>query len=402
MAVGLRVPGALERITGITIGVGAAGIRKRDRNDVAVLLCEPGTQAAACFTRNRFQAAPVRVAREYLAVNPRPRALVINSGNANAGTGDSGIADARAVCGALAASLGVDETEVLPFSTGVIGQRLPVSKITDALPRATDSAVPDGWLDAARAIMTTDTLPKGGSRRLEVKGRTATLTGIVKGSGMIHPDMATMLAFIATDAAIQAPDLQACLERAVNQSFNRSTVDGDTSTNDACVLLATGQGPAVAGDDLNRFQAALDDLCRELAQAVVRDGEGATKFVEIAVSGAASEDDARTVALTVAHSPLVKTALFASDANWGRLLAAVGRAPVDRLEVDKVSLSVNGCRMLQDGAVDPDYTEDLGAAAMAPEDIVITIELGIGAGECSVWTSDLSHEYVRINAEYRT
>lgn len=402
MAVGLKAPVHLLPVPGITVGIGAAGIRKRDRNDVAILLCEPGTQVAACFTRNRFQAAPVRVARDNLAARPSPRALVVNSGNANAGTGDEGVADALAVCGALAESMGVDADEVLPFSTGIIGQRLPVSNIVDALPGAVNTAAPELWLEAAKAIMTTDTVPKGASRRIELEAGTVTLTGIVKGSGMICPDMATMLAFVATDAGIEAAALQDCLNHAVRQSFNRTTVDGDTSTNDACVLLATGKGPAIEGTDRRRFQAALDDLCRQLAQAVVRDGEGATKFVEVAVSGAGSDEDARAVAITVAHSPLVKTALFASDANWGRILAAVGRAPSQRLEVDKVKLDINGCRILQNGSIDPGYTEEQGAAAMAPADIVIAIDLGLGDGRYTVWTSDLSHEYVRINAEYRT
>jgi len=344
----------------------------------------------------------VILAREHLAARPEPRALIINSGNANAGTGEAGLADARAVCGALAGALGVDQAEVLPFSTGVIGERLPVARITDALPGLAGNAVPDGWLDAARAIMTTDTLPKGASRRVALAGGPVTLTGIVKGSGMIRPDMATMLAFVATDVDIPAQQLQASLTRAVDGSFNRITVDGDTSTNDACVLLATGRGSAVTGGDAERFQEALDDLCRELAQAVVRDGEGATKFVEVAVQGAASEADARAVAMTVAHSPLVKTALFASDANWGRILAAVGRAPVKHLEIDSTGITINDCAIVTNGEPDPGYEEARGAAAMAEAEIHIAIDLGLGATAYSVWTSDLSHDYVTINAEYRT
>lgn len=402
MAVGLQAPDSLPAIAGITVGTGAAGIRRRDREDLVVFLCEPGTRAAGCFTRNRFQAAPVIVAREHLAARPEPRALVINSGNANAGTGESGLADARAVCRALADLNGISEAEVLPFSTGVIGQRLPAARIAECLPAVVAKAAPDGWLDAARAIMTTDTVPKGAWRRIETGAGPVTLTGIVKGSGMICPDMATMLAFVATDASIPGTGLQDCLSRAVEQSFNRTTVDGDTSTNDACMLLATGKGPALADADLARFQAALDDLCLELAQAVVRDGEGATKFVEVAVSGAASDDDARRVALTVAHSPLVKTALFASDANWGRILAAVGRAPVERLDVARVGIAVNGCIIVSAGGVDPGYREEQGAAAMAAAEITIAVDLGLGTGSCSIWTSDLSHDYVTINAEYRT
>jgi glutamate N-acetyltransferase / amino-acid N-acetyltransferase len=369
---------------------------------LAVILCEPGTRAAGCFTRNRFEAAPVILARESLAACASPRALVINSGNANAGTGEAGLEDARVVCRALADLEGAAEAEVLPFSTGVIGQRLPVENIVDTLPGVLANATPEGWLDAARAIMTTDTVPKGGWRRIDTSAGEITLTGIVKGSGMICPDMATMLAFIATDASLPEPALRDCLRHAVERSFNRITVDGDTSTNDACMLLATGRRGELAGDDLERFQAALDDLCRELAQAVVRDAEGATKFVEVAVSGAAADGDARRVAMTVAHSPLVKTALFASDANWGRILAAVGRAPVERLDVGRVGIAVNGCTIVSNGGVDPDYEEDRGAAAMAQEEIRIAIDLGLGAGACSVWTSDLSHGYVTINAEYRT
>jgi len=402
LAVGLKAPDSLAEIDGITLATAAAGIRKGARPDVALIRCEPGTRAAACFTRNRFQAAPVLLAREHLAARPRPRALIINSGNANAGTGEAGLADARAVCRTLADTLGVDEAEVLPFSTGVIGQRLPVARLSETFPALASAATAGGWLDAARAIMTTDTVPKGASRRVALPGGPATLTGIVKGSGMIRPDMATMLAFIATDADIPAQALQGSLTQAVDRSFNRVTVDGDTSTNDACVLLATGRGPAVSDDDRERFQEALDELCRELAQAVVRDAEGATKFVEVAVQGAASEADARAVAMTVAHSPLVKTALFASDANWGRILAAVGRAPVEHLDVDRAGIVINGCTIVTHGGLDPDYTEPRGAAAMAEAEIRIVIDLGLGAAAFSVWTSDLSHDYVTINAEYRT
>lgn len=402
MAVGLRAPGSLPPVAGIKIGVANAGIRKPDRPDVAVILCEPGTVAAACFTRNRFQAAPVVLAREHLAVRREARALVINSGNANAGTGEAGIADARAICRALAELAGAQPEEVLPFSTGIIGERLPADRITDALPGIIEGCTADGWLRAASAIMTTDTVAKGASRSLDIDGRAVTITGIAKGSGMICPDMATMLAFVATDAAVDAGALKTHLDQAVARSFNRITVDGDTSTNDACVLLATGRGPRIREQDAESFQTALDALCLELAQAIVRDGEGATKFVEVAVSGAVDDEAALTVARSVAHSPLVKTALSASDANWGRILAAVGRAPVERLEVNRITLAINDCRIVRDGAVDPDYTEERGMATMAGEEIAIAIDLGIGDGRGSVWTCDLSREYVRINAEYRT
>ncbi|MBS1270299.1 MAG: Arginine biosynthesis bifunctional protein ArgJ [Gammaproteobacteria bacterium] len=402
MAVGLKSPSALPEIAGITVGVGAAGIRKRDRNDLAVLLCEPGTQAAGCFTRNRFQAAPVTVAREHLAARAAPRALVINSGNANAGTGDAGVADAKAVCRAVAEARGAEVEEVLPFSTGVIGQRLPCDNIIGALPGMIENASPDGWTEAAKAIMTTDTVPKGAWRRIEVNDVPVTITGIAKGSGMIRPDMATMLVFLATDARIPAMKLREYLGHAVNRTFNCITVDGDTSTNDACILLASGKRAGIDGSDQDRFQHALDDLCRELAQSVVRDGEGATKFVEVAVCGAASDEEARKIAMTVAHSPLVKTALFASDANWGRIFAAIGRAPVETLDVSRVHLAINGCSIVRGGSIDPDYNEQRGTAAMRREEIVIAIDLGVARGTCSVWTTDLSHEYVRINAEYRT
>jgi glutamate N-acetyltransferase/amino-acid N-acetyltransferase len=402
VAVGLQAPDTLPEIAGITLGVCAAGIRKRDHADVAVVLCEAGTQGAACFTRNRFQAAPVTVAREHLRAQPAPRALVINSGNANAGTGEPGIEDARVVCSALAELIGATGTDVLPFSTGVVGQRLPARKIIDALPAAVKNASPDGWRKAAEAIMTTDTVPKGAFRRFEADGRTVTLTGIVKGSGMICPDMATMLAFLATDAGLPATDRQACLTWAVDRSFNRITVDGDTSTNDACTLLATGRAGDLSAVARESFQNALNELCLELAQSVIRDAEGATKFVEIAVTGAANDEDAKRIAMSIAHSPLVKTALYASDANWGRILAVIGRAPVEELEIGKVSFAINGCSIVRHGAVDPGYRDEQGMAAMAPEEIVIAIDIGLGRGQCSVWTSDLSHEYVRINAEYRT
>lgn len=384
------------------MGVGSAGIRRKDRPDVALILCEPGTLAAGCFTKNRFQAAPVVVAREHLAAQSGIRALIINSGNANAGTGQAGIDDARSVCRALAELAGASESGVLPFSTGIIGERLPTAAIVNALPAALDSSRPDGWLDAARAIMTTDTVPKGAWRRLDIGGRPVTITGIVKGSGMISPDMATMLAFVATDARIAASELQEYLNRAVERSFNRITVDGDTSTNDACMLLATGRAAEITGEHRDLFQAALDEICLELAQAIVRDGEGATKFVEVAVHGATEVEDALAVARTVAHSPLVKTALSASDANWGRILAAIGRAPVTRLDISRIALSINGCSILRAGGIDPDYSEERGMAAMAEEEIVIAIDLGVGTCRGSVWTCDLSDEYVRINAEYRT
>jgi glutamate N-acetyltransferase/amino-acid N-acetyltransferase len=295
---------------------------------------------------------------------------------------------------------------VLPFSTGVIGTRLPVDRIRSGVEMCTAALAGDNWLRAARAIMTTDTLPKGASRRLRIAGRMVTVTGIAKGAGMIRPDMATMLSFIATDARIPKPLLARCLRTAVGQSFNRVTIDGDTSTNDACVLLASGRSgtPALryGTPDCRRFESALGAVMTELAQAIVRDAEGATKFVAVEVAGGAREADCLLAAYAVAHSPLVKTALFASDPNWGRILAAVGRAGVPRLTPEKLTLDINGVRVVTRGAVDPRYTEERGVAAMAPAEIRIRIGLGMGRARATVWSSDLSHEYVTINAEYRT
>lgn len=405
MPVGLAEPEALLAVPGVLSATARAGIRQRGRDDVALITCDAGTRAAAVFTRNRFSAAPVVLAREHLA-QASPRALVVNSGCANAGTGRAGYMDAVAICNAAAARLRVQFHEVLPFSTGVIGSRLPVEKVSAAVAECVDGLNENGWLAAARAIMTTDTLAKGCSRTVIAGGDQVTITGIAKGSGMIRPDLATMLAFVATDAKLAPDYVDRSLRQAVDLSFNRITVDGDTSTNDACVLLATGRageaeiGPgSVQGE---AFQQGLDAVMQELAQAIVRDAEGATKFVTIEVSGANTAEDAAEVAFTVAHSPLVKTALFASDANWGRILAAVGRAPVQQLDIDRVGLRINGQAVLVQGQPAPDYTEAAGVAAMAPAEIHIDIDLAIGDRSATVWTSDLSFDYVRINAEYRT
>jgi len=397
----------IHPVGGIALACVAAGIRYRGRDDIVVISAAEGTRCAAVFTRNRFCAAPVLVAREHLA-GDRIRALLINAGNANAGTGQQGLADSRESCAALAALLALPVDAVLPFSTGVIGQRLPVDRLVAALPDCvasldTSSAT---WERAARAIMTTDTVPKLVSRQVKIGGRTASLTGMAKGAGMIRPDMATMLAFIATDAAVSGPVLDDCLRQAVARSFNRITVDGDTSTNDACVVLASGQAgntPLETGDpEIGVFQAALDEILQDLAIAIIRDAEGATKFVTIDVTGGEDEGDCLAVAYTVAESPLVKTALFASDPNWGRILAAIGRAPVSRLEIDRVDITVNGVRIVSAGEPDPGYSETAGQEALRPGDIHIEIGLGDGAAQTTVWTSDLSHDYVRINAEYRS
>ncbi len=404
MPVGLREPEALLPVDGIRLAATHAGIKAdASRDDLVLIEIAEGSSLAAVFTRNRFCAAPVIVAREHLAAAvDGPRYLLVNSGNANAGTGEPGLEAARRSCAELAELAATSDTAVLPFSTGVIGELLPVERVNAALPGLLQSLDTDAWLAAARGIMTTDTLPKAASRRIEIDGRPVTLTGICKGSGMIRPDMATMLAYVATDARIEAADLQSMLQAAVDQSFNAITVDGDTSTNDACVLMATGRSGVAVDVGQDAFVEALHSLFLELAQAIVRDGEGATKFVEIRVEGAASRDDARSIAYTVAHSPLVKTALFASDPNWGRILAAVGRAPVADLDIAGVDLYLGDVRLIHRGEPDPEYREERGQAVMDRDEILIRVLLSAGEASASVWTSDLSYEYVKINAEYRS
>jgi len=403
---GSRFP--LLPVAGLRLGVAMAGIRKPGRRDLVVMEVADGASIAARFTRNAFCAAPVLVAREHLATPVTgPRYVLVNTGNANAGTGRRGLADARASCAALAALAGVDPVAALPFSTGVIGEPLPLERLVAGLPEALHSLDAGGWEAAAEGIMTTDTRPKGASRRVAIGGESVTLSGIAKGAGMIRPDMATMLAFVATDAAVATPLLDAVLGRAVARSFNSITVDGDTSTNDACLLVATGQaGNAplrdAADPRLAAFEDALVEICVELAQALVRDAEGATKFVTIDVAGGRDEAECRRVAYTVAESPLVKTALFASDPNWGRILAAVGRAGLEALDVEGVRIGINGVSIARDGARDPDYTEESGQRAMAQDELAIDIALGRGEACAKVWTTDLSHDYVRINAEYRS
>ena len=405
MPVGLRAPEQLSPIAGIRLGVAAAGIRKSGKADLLLLEIAEGASAAAVFTRNQFCAAPVIVAREHLAIDASPRALLVNAGNANAGTGDSGIAAARTSCRAVGASIGCAEHRVLPFSTGVIGEPLPVERIEAALPRVVANCDADNWLAAAHAIMTTDTVAKGWSVTRTFNGATLTVTGIAKGAGMIRPDMATMLAYVATDAAVPPALLQRLLMECVDESFNRVTIDGDTSTNDACVLVATGAGD-VRIDDMGAGYAELRDavaeVCRHLAQAIVRDGEGATKFVTVAVEQGASKRECLQVAYTVAHSPLVKTALFASDPNWGRILAAVGRAGVVDLDVHKVAIFLDPVCIVEGGGRAKQYTEEQGRQVMAQEEILIRVVLGRGDAAERIWTSDFSYDYVRINAEYRT
>ncbi|MBI5450531.1 MAG: bifunctional glutamate N-acetyltransferase/amino-acid acetyltransferase ArgJ [Gammaproteobacteria bacterium] len=406
MAVGLSdsLP-VLHPVAGIRLAVASAGIRsgKIGRNDLVLIELAGGAACAAVFTRNAFCAAPVVVARRHLEHSPLY--LLINSGNANAGTGAAGLAAAEHSCAAVAKLAGCRAEQVLPFSTGVIGEPLPVERIASALPALNASLAADGWPQAARAIMTTDTVPKAVSRQLEIEGCLVTITGIAKGSGMIHPNMATMLSYVATDAAIDRVLLQQMLQRAVDQSFNCITVDGDTSTNDACVLMATGVSAvrvSKGGHAAAEFQAALDAVMCELAQMVIRDGEGATKFMTIAVTGGRDEAECRRVADTVALSPLVKTAFFASDPNWGRILAAVGRAGVVDMDLQRVVIHLGDVCIVRDGGRAASYTEAQGAAVMKQQEITVSIDLGRGQARAQVWTCDFSYDYVKINAEYRS
>jgi len=405
MAVGLAQPADLLPVRGVQLATIAAGIKRGDHPDLVLMRFAPGTACAGVFTRNAFCAAPVTVAKRHLAESS-PQAFLINSGNANAGTGERGLADAEHSCRLLADALGCEPGEVLPFSTGVIGEDLPMDRVAGAISQLPGRLAEDAWIEAAGAIMTTDSVAKACSRSLDIDGTTATISGIAKGAGMIRPDMATMLAFIATDAAVDREWLQHCLKTAVDASFNCITVDGDTSTNDACMLAATGaSGSRVlrgSCDHSDLFLAALTGVCIELAQAIVRDGEGATKFVTVSVDSAASSDEARRVAYTVAHSPLVKTALFASDPNWGRILAAVGRAGISDLDIDGVRIYLGDVCIVSDGGRDPDYLESMGQNVMSRDEISIFISLNRGGEQATVWTTDLSYDYVKINAEYRT
>ncbi len=393
---------AFPAVGGVRVAAAAAGIRRNAGADLALVELVPGSATAAVFTRNAFCAAPVTVAREHLAA-AAPRAWLVNAGNANAGTGAAGLAAARESCAAAAAALGCRVEEVLPFSTGVIGEDLPVDRLAAAIPGLAASLSPGGWAAAAEAIRTTDTVAKGAWRSLELDGGTVTVAGIAKGSGMIRPDMATMLAFLATDAAVPAADLQAMLRRAVDASFNRITVDGDTSTNDACVLAATGAaGIHPRGGDLERLERAVAEVCRDLALRIVADGEGATRLVTVVVEGGRDEAECEAVAFTIAHSPLVKTAVFAGDPNWGRILAAVGRAGLGDLDVERVEIFLDDVCVARGGGRAPGYREADGAAVMARDAFTIRVVLGRGSAAATVWTCDLSYDYVRINAEYRT
>ena len=405
MPVGLKPPVSLRLVAGVRIATTALGGRSKPRDDLTLFELAAGASCAATFTRNAFCAAPVTVAREHLA-RAAPRYLLVNAGNANAGTGTRGIEDAKRCCAIVAEATGVPAESVLPFSTGVIGEPLTVERFESAVPVAAGQLDEHGWIDAACAIATTDIVPKGASRSVELGDRIAVVTGIAKGSGMIRPNMATMLAFIATDAAVAPDALRSMVRDAVEASFNRITVDGDTSTNDACVLVATGAlGNPRIDESSPQYPAlaeAAGDVARELAHAIVRDGEGATKFVTVEVEEGGSRAECLDVAYTVAHSPLVKTALYASDANWGRILAAVGRAGLADLDLCAIRIWLNGVCIVSAGERDAAYTEEAGAEAVSRDEIVIRIALGRGQAQDRVWTCDFSHQYVTINAEYRT
>ena len=397
----------LHAVGGIRIGVAEAGIRKPNRKDLVVVAIAPGANVAGVFTQNRFCAAPVQVCREHLAGTQGIRAIVVNTGNANAGTGADGLARAKHSCAALAALMGLQANQILPFSTGVIMETLPVERIEAGLPAALAALRPDGWMAAAQGIMTTDTLPKAASRQLQIGGRTVTVTGISKGAGMIRPNMATMLGFLATDAVIAPALLQGLVRDAADASFNRITIDGDTSTNDSFVIIAThqaGHAPITRWDsaDGQALRAAVMAVSQQLAQAIVRDGEGATKFITVQVDGGRSEAECRLVAYAIAHSPLVKTAFFASDPNLGRILAAVGYAGIDDLDQGLIDLFLDDVHVVHKGGRQPSYREEDGQRVMKQSEITVRVHLHRGAAEASVWTCDLSHDYVSINADYRS
>lgn len=410
MAINLPLPSNLLEVPGVKLGTAAAEIKYADRDDIGVIWLAPGSCVVGVFTQNQFAAAPVQLCRERLPLSAdaaTASALIVNSGNANAATGARGRGDATALCAHAAQQLGTTENRVLPFSTGVIGEFLPVDRMYSGLTQAFANLDGAGWLAFAQAIMTTDTQPKAYSQRVELADKPVTITGTAKGAGMMRPDMATMLAFIATDATVTQPCAQALLQEVCAASFNRITVDGDTSTNDSLILACTGASAAepidrVGSPEYEALKAGLMAVAVPLAQAIVRDGEGATKFVALTVCGAASETEALAVAYTVAHSPLVKTAIFAGDPNWGRFCMAIGRAGVKDLAQDKVSLHIDSVCIARDGLVAPDYDESAAATVMARAEYGVKIDLGRGESRAEIWTSDLSYEYVRVNAEYRS
>jgi glutamate N-acetyltransferase/amino-acid N-acetyltransferase len=411
MAVNSPLPVAanLHPVNGVEIGFAQAGIKKPNRKDVLVLRLAEGATVAGVFTKNRFCAAPVQVSKAHLAAVPQGapiRALVVNTGNANAGTGEAGLANANATCAALAGLLGCSAQQVLPFSTGVILEPLPLEKLVAGLPQAVASLQQDNWFNAAEAIMTTDTQPKAASRRVTIGGHTVTMTGISKGAGMIKPNMATMLGYLAFDAKVAQPVLDELVRHAADHSFNCITIDGDTSTNDSFILIASGTGSLVVDStssaDYAALRDAVTDISRELAQMIVRDGEGATKFITVTVENGGNVEECRKIAYSIAHSPLVKTAFFASDPNLGRILAAVGYAGVDDLDVSKIDLYLDDVWVARQGGRNPDYKEADGQRVMQQSEITVRVKLARGAATATVWTCDLSHDYVSINADYRS
>lgn len=405
MAVGQHTLGKLLPVKGIRVGTCSAGIKTPGRKDLVVFDLDQGVACSGVFTSNAFCAAPVVIARQHLSQN-HPRMLVINTGNANAGTGEQGLKDAMSVCEKLAALQNIEASQVLPFSTGVIGEPLQLPKIEAALPDAVANLHEDGWHDAAHGILTTDTRPKGLSRQAHIDGHTVTVTGIAKGSGMIRPDMATMLAYIATDAAVTHELLQQCLLEATACSFNRISVDGDTSTNDAAILMASGCSslPQLSeqNDNYFRLRELVCEVFEHLAREIVKDGEGATKLITVDVQEGKSEQECRKVAYTIAHSPLVKTAFFAQDPNWGRILAAVGRAGMENLDLQALTIFLDEVCIVSNGGRAPAYTEQAAQQVMERDEITVKVNLGRGLHCARVWTCDLSYDYVRINAEYRT
>lgn len=408
MPVRLDTPDAasLYPVAGVRLGIAMAGIRKADRRDLLLVELAEGTSVAAVFTQNRFCAAPVTVAREHLSVGSI-RGLVVNTGCANAGTGESGMVNARRMAAAAGSALGIPASTVLPFSTGVILEPLPIERVEAGLPAATADLREDNWHAAAHAIMTTDTVAKAASERLDIAGNTITVTGIAKGAGMIKPNMATMLGYVCTDAAVEQTVLQDMLRRAADVSFNSITVDGDTSTNDSLVLAATGRAalPGINAGDTPAAVAlygAIERVCIRLAQAIVRDGEGATKFISIAVAGGRDRDECRKVAYAIGHSPLVKTAFFASDPNLGRILAAIGYAGISDLDVNRIRVHLDDVLVAEHGGRAASYREADGARVMQQDEITISVDLARGDATATIWTCDLSYDYVRINADYRS
>ncbi|THB67054.1 MAG: bifunctional glutamate N-acetyltransferase/amino-acid acetyltransferase ArgJ [Gammaproteobacteria bacterium] len=405
MAVGLSGLPQMYPVAGIKLATVEAGIKYQNRKDLVMIDICPQSSVAGVFTTNRYCAAPVIVSKEHLA-NGCVRAFLINTGSANAGTGSEGLAQARNCCVNLAATMDYLAEEVMPFSTGVIGELLPMEKMVSAISEACNSLCEDGWNDAANGIMTTDTVPKGTSEKIVIDGKEITITGISKGAGMIKPNMATMLAFVATDANVSQALLQKWLVEIADQTFNKVTVDGDTSTNDSCMLIATGKSgideilPGTEAAEI--FYNALKKVFTILSQAIIRDGEGATKFITLDINGAVTKEDAEAVAYAIAESPLVKTAMFAGDPNWGRLLATIGRAKADVIDVEKISLYLGDVCLVKDGEPDAEYTEEKGQKEMAKEEITVTVDLGIGSEKSTVWTCDFSYDYIKINAEYRS